>query len=413
MRLLSPLRVKEIALLWGGLSTSSVGDQLGVIAITWIAVDALGPAAGYLTACQAAVTLLAALLIGRWIDGRNERLVMIVADLLRAAALAASVGAWALTGRVGVVPLALMVVVLSVGQAAFRPAVQTIMPGLAPTPAMLPAVNGLLDGTDRLARLVGPALIALAAAWLPVVHFLTVDAVSFIASAGAVWLIGARPTRSVRHDQVRGKSFLQGFRALRRHRLLGYLLQTGGILNGAWYAAMFLGVPLLLAPRGDQAVRAFGALIACYGLTNLGANLVIGNRPPVRRPARLILWGNTLNGIGMGLIGVFALAPGLPRDTLYLGAILAGAGGPMNDIPRATLMQTALPPADVAAGFRAWMVSASAGVLVAMTLAPTLFARLGPACGIAALGCVIAACGIGGLLLRLDDEPEAVEAEAL
>ncbi|HVY17348.1 MAG TPA: MFS transporter [Rhodopila sp.] len=402
MRLLSPLRVRVVALLWGGLSTSSVGDQLGTIAITWIAVAALGPAAGYLAACQAGVTLLAALLLGRWLDGRNERRVMIAADLIRAAVLGGVVLGWAVTGRVGVVSLAMIVTVLAVGQAAFRPAVQTIMPGLAPSEAMLPAINALFDGTDRLARLVGPALIALAAAWLPVVHFLTVDAASFLVSAAAVLLIGPRATRSVRHDGSRLASFLQGFRALRRHRLLGFLLYTSGIVNGAWYAALFLGVPLLLTERGDQAVRMFGAMIACYGVTNLAANLVVGSRPLPQRPALLSLWGNAVNGIGIALIGLCALVPGLPRDSLYAGAMLAGVGGPMNDIPRATLMQTSVPAADVAAGFRAWIVSANAGLLVAMVVAPTLFARLGPAMGIAALGCLIAASAFWGLVLRLD-----------
>jgi MFS transporter, DHA3 family, macrolide efflux protein len=41
-----------MALLWGGLSMSSIGDQLGIVAIAWIAVSAFGPAAGYLAALQ-------------------------------------------------------------------------------------------------------------------------------------------------------------------------------------------------------------------------------------------------------------------------------------------------------------------------------------------------------------------------
>ena len=43
------LRTREMALLWGGLSLSAVGDQLYSVTLSWIAVAVFGPAAGYLT----------------------------------------------------------------------------------------------------------------------------------------------------------------------------------------------------------------------------------------------------------------------------------------------------------------------------------------------------------------------------
>jgi hypothetical protein len=48
MRLLRPLRDAPIALLWGGLATSAVGDQLYAVVLSWIAVAVFGAAAGYL-----------------------------------------------------------------------------------------------------------------------------------------------------------------------------------------------------------------------------------------------------------------------------------------------------------------------------------------------------------------------------
>lgn len=38
MGILRPLRGRSMALLWGGLSLSAVGDQLYAVALTWIAV---------------------------------------------------------------------------------------------------------------------------------------------------------------------------------------------------------------------------------------------------------------------------------------------------------------------------------------------------------------------------------------
>jgi DHA3 family macrolide efflux protein-like MFS transporter len=401
MRLLQPLRIKAVALLWAGLSTSAVGDQLGIVAITWIAVGSLGAAAGYLTALQAGLTLVAALLIGRWTDGRNERRLMIAADLVRALALAAAVVVWAGTGRVPVPALVGLVAALAVGEAVFRPSVQAIMPVLSPSPALLPSINGLLDATSRLARLCGPGLIALAAARVPAVHFLTLDAVSFLVSAGAVIAIGVRATQSRRPEGPAGRTLLRGFSAMMRQRLLRFLLRTSALNNGAWYAAMFLGVPLVLAGRGGG-VAAFGTVIACYGATNLGMNLIVGSRPPLARPGRLILSGILTNGTGLLLLGLSAGLPGAPAWGLYASAMVAGAGGPMNDIPRASLMQTALPKGDVAAAFRAWMVASNGGTLLAMLVTPTLFAAAGPAWGITLLGGAIVVGGLAGLAARVD-----------
>jgi DHA3 family macrolide efflux protein-like MFS transporter len=59
MRIFHPLRRLPVALLWGGLCLSALGDQLYAVALIWIAVGVLGANAGYLGALQALVALLA------------------------------------------------------------------------------------------------------------------------------------------------------------------------------------------------------------------------------------------------------------------------------------------------------------------------------------------------------------------
>jgi MFS transporter, DHA3 family, macrolide efflux protein len=403
MRLLLPLTLKPIARLWSGLAASAAGDQLGSMAVTWAAVQVLGARAGYLTALQALVTLLAALLIGGWVDGRNQRRIMIAADCCRAVVLLAAVLLWGMVGHPTVYILTGVTVVLAIGEAAFRPAVQAILPGIAPAD-LLPAANALLDATDRLARLVGPLLVIAMASVLPVKHFLTMDAVSFLISAGAVVLIGPLPMRFDAQTKVSLKQALsRGFRAMRRHRLLGFLLATSGLLNGAWYAAMFLGLPLILAHSAhapQNGLRAFGTVIACYGVANLLGNLLIGGRPLPAFPGIMILSGNILTGVGIVAMGVIGAIPGISISWIYIGAAVAGFGGPMNDIPRSTLMQTALSPDDVAAAFRAWMVMANAGKLVAMLAAPALFSAVGGGVGVAVCGSAMVVGGMWGLFNR-------------
>ncbi|MGH7210293.1 MAG: MFS transporter [Acetobacteraceae bacterium] len=408
-RILAPLRHGPVALLWSGLALSAVGDQLYIVALSWIAVAVLGAAAGYLTALGAAVTLLVALLAGRWADALEQRRAMLGADLARAGALAGVVLLWLASG--GVAPAALVgaVLVLAAGQAIFRPSLQALLPALVTHPPELPAANGLFDATDRIARMLGPGLVALLAAIVPAVHFLSLDAVSFLASAAALTGIGRlRPGLTLRRAGPPGGALaevLRGFRAVRRQPLLRFELAISGILNGAWYAAFFLGLPLVIARHhllgpGGAGLGAYGLVISAYGCTNLLATLAIGSRELPERPAQLLFGGSVVMGAGM-LVMAGAIAAGLEGWRL-LAALAAGSafgalGGPMHDIPVAVLRQTRLDRGDIPAAVRASLVATSAGALVAMLAAPALFSGLPDAAAMALCAVAVLGVGVAGL----------------
>ena len=70
------------------------------------------------------------------------------------------------------------------------------------------------------------------------------------------------------------------------HPLLGYFLATAGLLNGAWYAALFLGVPLMIAQFG----------VGGAGESGLGAYGLLGKTAPdyVALPALAVDHDNVL-----------------------------------------------------------------------------------------------------------------------
>ena len=418
MRLLRPLRTREVALLWGGLSLSAVGDQLYAVALSWIAVSVFGTAAGYLTALQAAVVLLAALGIGRWADRWDAQASLIGADLVRTAALLALVGSWLASGQPGALPLIAAVVILASGQAVFQPALQLVLPRLVSEPGLLPAANALMDATDRSARLLGPGLIALLAGVLPTVHFLSLDAASFLLSATAVLLIRRRrklPIAAPRREEGIWASIGRGARAMSAHRLLGYVLRTTAMVNGAWYAAYFLALPLLIEQRGLEGpggtgLGAYGLIIAAYGCTNLAATVLLGGRPMPARPQFQMFGGGLIVGAGTVLLGLAALLPtAWTLPALAAAAALGAVGGPMKDIPVAVLRQTRLAARDLAAGMRAYIAANSAGALVAMLLAPSLLHRFGTATVILGCGALLAATGLFGLLRHRDWQEEPAD----
>ena len=416
MRIIHPLRNAQVALLWGGLSLSALGDQLYAVALTWIAVGVLGSNAGYLGALQALVALLAVLGIGKWADRWNQQRGMIGADLARASVLLLVVAIWLTTGGPSVAQLIAAILVLAVGQAVFQPALQSVLPALVNNARLLPAANGLLDATDRSARLLGPGLVALLAGVVPMVHFLTIDGISFLASATALLLISNRRkvpslNRSIAQRNARETIWdgvVRGYRATAAHPLLGYILMTTGLLNGAWFAVFFLGLPLMIARHGLASFGAtglggYGLVLSAYGCSNLAANIIFGGRALPARPQFQMFGGNLLVGFGMALLGF----SGLLQDQYLLAgciasAALAGVGGPMKDIPVAVLRQVHLGPADMAAAMRTYMAMNNTGTLLAMLIAPTALILAGTVPVIVACGITYLTVGVTGLARHAD-----------
>jgi MFS family permease len=198
-------------------------------------------------------------------------------------------------------------------------------------------------------------------------------------------------------------SALHGFRAVAAHPPLRANLQVTGIANGVWYAVMFLGLPLAITRHvpGSLGLGAYGLVISAYGCTNLASTLVVGSRPIPANPGRMMFAGSVVTGSGLMLLALAAAAPLPPSISLAsfaASAALGGIGGPMQDVLVAVLRQTELPRADVPASMRASLVARNGGLLVAMLIAPPLYAAFPPACVMAFCAAVTVTIGITGMI---------------
>jgi MFS transporter, DHA3 family, macrolide efflux protein len=407
MRLLSPFSISGFAVLWSGLSLSIIGDQLFAVVFTWIAVRVFGGNAGYLSALQAAILLGATVFVGRWTDPHEQRHCMIVADISRAAVLIFVVSMWSINGDVQAWLLILALIGLGVGEAMFRPALQSVVPRIVKDAKLLPAANGLLDATGRAARLIGPAMIGPLALFLPVRHFLTVDALSFLLSAFAILSLGhlRAPGREAIDRESVVASVARGFQATRHHPVLNYTLGTYGLLNAAWNTVYYLALPMLIMKQdirgpGNSGLGALGLVIAVYGGSNLISTLIFGNRDLSIRPQRQIFGGSLVIGSGLLMLVPIGL---LPHEWLLPGYLFVAAvtavGGPMKDIPFAVLRQTRLAPRDIPAAMRAYLIVHSAGMLIGWLLMPTAIALVGPIGVIILCGTATVGVGMVGLAL--------------
>lgn len=387
---------RPVSILWSGLVLSAIGDEFYKVAIVWLGTSLIGADVGYLSAIQAAATLIFSLTVGIWADGWDHRRTMIGADCLRGLLVLIPV-VLALTQPLSIwmlVPVAILVPGLS---AFFEPALQSSIPALVRSKDQLGAINGLFEATRRMARLIGPSLIGLLAPIIPVVHFFTLDALTFFLSAVAVSSLRrdlpATPAPPVNHAARGLRASLAGsFLALRAHPLLQYSLYTSGVVNGVWQVGFVLGVALELQHQRPGDIGAFGMVIAAYGAGSLLSNMLVGSFRSYS-PAVLMFTGRIVGGIGF--IGL-SVAPN-PAAALGLAAIM-GFGAPMSNIPILNLLQTTFARTEIGPVYRVKMVSEWGCILVALLIAPSLFRYLGVQSVIALCGMVVLSVGVVGLL---------------
>lgn len=402
MFILKPLTVRPIAMLVSGQLFAAVAAELYRVALIWIAVDLSGAAGGYIVAAHSAVILFVTLVGGIWADQWNARRTMVVANFLRAC-IVLLLPLSALSD--GTIPVWLFwAVALAVAAltAFMDPALQTCLPRLVPSLAMLPATNGLIDGARRLARVLGPGLVGALAAFVPMTQFFGIVSLLLLGAAAAIYAVGpvlTEPPPGLQTGWGRrvAHAVASGWRATRPHALLRFALPSLLITTTAWCIAFTLGIALLVREIPGADAQLYGLAIAAYGVGNFTANVIVGSMS-VRRSGLIMYIGRIV--IGLGYIAM-ALAPS--PAWLMAGAAFAAMGGPMNELPVLVRIQTDIPPPLVAAVFRLRMIMDHAAILLGLLLAPSLMSILGTAPVVAAGGVATVVVGLVGLYLFHDD----------
>ena len=170
--------------LWGAQTLSAIGARFtreGLPIIAALTLDASATDLGLLVALSLLPGVLLSPFIGAWIDRTRRRRVLIMADLLRAAALATlPVMAWLDAITIGhVMGVSAAVALLSIF---FQTADNAYLPTLVDRDQLLEG-NAKLATTDSLAEIAGPALAGTAIQWLTAPVAIVFDALSFLWSA--------------------------------------------------------------------------------------------------------------------------------------------------------------------------------------------------------------------------------------
>lgn len=334
--LLLPLgRNTGFRLLWVGEGVSVLGNATTSVLLPLLAVLTFDAGPGWMGALTAAAWfpwLVVGLPAGAWVDRLDARRVMIVADLVSAAAFGSVPLAWAL-GRLSLTQLLLVALVGGGATVFFRTAYAAFLPQVVP-PAHLESATGRLVGTESAMQIAGPGAGGVLAQWVSAALGLAVDALSFLVSALCLWRIkpayAAQPAAATVTTSL-GSRIREGVRFVSRDRYLRYLTLVGGMSNLGLVGYQTLLVLFLVRDLGVSAgtvglviaLGSSGGLVGAAIATRLSSRfgsartsnllLALGGPPALLVPLAGPGWRVGLVVAGLFLVGVAVVAGNVVR----------------------------------------------------------------------------------------------------
>jgi MFS family permease len=224
---------RDFRRLWIGETVSQFGTMVSQLALPLVAILVLHASTfqvGLLATFEMLAFLVVGLPAGAWVDRMRYRWVLVVNDLLRAAALGSIPLAQAL-GGLTIGQLYAVALVTGVCTVFFDVAYQSYLPQLVDRGALVEG-NAKLQASESVAQIAGPGVGGVLIQALTAPYAVLVDAVSFLWSATWVVAIRQRPARPQRKpDRSLRREIGQGLRFVLGNRLLRAIAMCTGSSN--------------------------------------------------------------------------------------------------------------------------------------------------------------------------------------
>jgi MFS family permease len=358
------LRLPSYRWFWLGFSGSVLGDALSRVALTWYVYEQTQSAAalGTLTLAYTGPVLIGGLAAGWLLDRFDRRRVLLVDNVVRAAAMLVipllhALGALALWHVYAVAAVyGLLMMVPLAGSPA-------LVPDLVPR-EQLATANALETLSFTLGGVIGPPLAGLLIAWIGAPNVVLLDALSYGGFALALTRVRVPAVAPAARGQARG-GLRDAARLLLGHRVLLATTLMFSCFN-LGFGALLVWLPLFAdgVLRGGPAL--YGALLGCIAVGEVVSAALAGGWAGSARLSlgTLICLAQILAGaslalllvpspaaavVGLGLFGLFSAPLTIWAQTLRMRVIPEALRGRTFALLR-TLMQGGGPLGGVLAG---------------------------------------------------------------
>jgi len=378
------LRNRHFRRLWIASTIDSFGSWLLVMALPLHVFALTGSAMS--TGLALAVQAAPAVLVGPWagvvIDRWHRKRVLVVANIVSAAAVGLMMVA---TAPGGLVFIYLGLAVENVGVCFLRPALGAVTPSIVGRGADLVAANSLSALTNSAFRMLGPlaGTFLVAAGWFQAV--VLVDVASYLAAAAIICRVAIpRITQRAGAAVTRNPAGLRhGLRHITRTRLLRGLLITSWSYWTLNAALTTLLIPFV-AVRLHSSGRTLGYLIAGLGVGYLCGSALSKIVIP-RYPARTVLVV-AYASVGACFLVMFT-ATALPIAVLAVTA--AGVPGAVVQIAVGQFRQTSTPDAVLGRVSAVFFTSDCVAAVTGALVAPAIVALTGLAAALDSLSSMV------------------------
>jgi MFS family permease len=365
MKLLRPLRHRDFALLWSGMTVSMLGDGVAMVALAWItySISNTPSSLAWVGAAQFVPRILFLLWGGVLSDRIERRTMMGIAHAIRAVSTGA-IAILALTGSLELWQLILLAPLEGLGGALFAPAFGAIVPELVP-PEELVQANSLDNFVRPVVGLVGPGFGGLAVAAFGVGGAFLFDCGTFLFALATLVPMKRRPMPHVDARPSAFRELREGLAFVRAHTWLWATL-VGAAVGNITRGAVFVLVPFIIKNELHAGAQVYGLILSVGAIGSIAVSLLLGQ---LGLPRRHIAFMYVTWILASVVIAGYAVVTN-PAQAMAV-SILEGALLTAGSVVWSTLMHVLVP--------RELLGRVSSfDWLVSLALMPVSFALIGP-----------------------------------
>jgi MFS family permease len=377
-------------LLWWGQVTSQIGEGLNKVALLWFVYELTGSAMmiAMVGLLQTVPPLLFGPLIGVYLDRLQKKQVMVWVDIIRTVLVFLIPTLYGL-GLLKLEGLFVLIFLTSMVSTVFGPALVSAVPFLVRR-AELVSANALIQGTNNIGLLLGPAVSGILIALIGAQHVLYVNAATFLISA--LCLIPIRSNESTQQTPKESpsgsvlKDLAVGFRFVFGDRSTVLLLVTISALYNLGASAFVFVLPVYAKEFLHVGPVQLGWLWSALGAGMLLASswLAIRQKTDARSRMQILVSGTTMGGLATCSLGLL-------ESPLIAGGfvILVGAGAAVLNPVVWALLQEVTPSHLMGRVLTTFSTGSMAAAMVGMSGFGWVADAIGPAESLIGLGLVL------------------------